>query len=433
MSTTLRNGVQRLELTSRVTLGVLALGSGIYTYLGVRELLNDNSTLVTYAAVIYSVAVTIGIFAFWSFLMRLLPHVYDQVGRMLLLAVMAVGSVMIVAMSAWLNATALAGNAALEQHLATALQDYSRDLDRAYRYATSARSLLPDIQMASARFGQLADGERTGTLTGTSGSGTVVQLLSQMSNQLGTLSRTVEQSSDQAKALYDRGSKHLAKMRELVSSRGPISPRSDAFGDEATALLGVVASLQQTAITHAVKRTADDLTASFIAPVAGGGTAEIAGRQTAVVSRIQEAVAAQSKALSTAAGKILDDKPTEPSRFVPLSSAEAILRYAGDFVPSWAGAVSIDLLPAVLVIILCVAHANIRREGTPVTTLASMTTSDLITAIRLVRQVEAEQQITRLRPTDTDTRGSARTEEQIRDGSVKPAPSHRFPVRVRET
>jgi hypothetical protein len=36
MSTTLRNGIQRLELTSRVTLGVLALGSGVFTYLGVR-------------------------------------------------------------------------------------------------------------------------------------------------------------------------------------------------------------------------------------------------------------------------------------------------------------------------------------------------------------------------------------------------------------
>src|ERR1700738_1016944 len=67
------------------------------------------------------------------------------------------------------------------------------------------------------RFGQLADGERTGTLTGTSGSGTVVQLLSQMSNELGALSRTVEQSREEGTALYDQGGKHLAKMRELVS------------------------------------------------------------------------------------------------------------------------------------------------------------------------------------------------------------------------
>jgi hypothetical protein len=50
-----------------------------------------------------------------------------------------------------------------------------------------------------------------------SGSGTVVQLLSQMSNQLAALSRTVDRSSEQVKALYEEGGKHLAKVRELVS------------------------------------------------------------------------------------------------------------------------------------------------------------------------------------------------------------------------
>jgi hypothetical protein len=419
MSTALRDGIQRLEVTSRVVLGVLALGSGVYTYLGVRDLLNGNSTLTFAAAVIYSAAVTIGIFGFWSFLMRLLPHVFDPVGRALLLFVMAIGSLMIIAMSAWLNATALAGTAALEQHLASTLQSYSRDLDQAHRYAISAQGLLPDIRMASARFAQLAESEKTGTLTGTSGSGTVVQLLNQMSNELAALSRTVEQSSEPEKALYDQGSQHLAKMRELVSSRGPIGPRSDAFGTEATALLGVIASLQQTSIVSAVKRTADNLSEGFIAPAAGGRTADLADRQTAVVTRVQEAVAAQSKALSAAADRILNEKPVEPSRFVPLSSPMAILRYAGDFIPSWAGAISIDLMPAVLVIILCVAHANIRREGSPAGALVSMTTSELITAIRLARQLEAEQAIAHRRPPDADTGASARTEEQIRDESVK--------------
>ncbi len=40
MSTALRQGVQRLEVTTQVTLGVLALASGVYTYLGARQLLN---------------------------------------------------------------------------------------------------------------------------------------------------------------------------------------------------------------------------------------------------------------------------------------------------------------------------------------------------------------------------------------------------------
>jgi len=97
---------------------------------------------------------------------------------------------------------------------------------------------------------------------------------------------------------------------------------------------------------------------------------------------------------------------------VPLSSAEAVLRYAGDFIPSWAGAISIDLMPAVLVIILCVAHASIRRHDTPVASLSSMTASELITAIRLAREVEAEQEVARRRTPDTGMRAPARPEEQ---------------------
>jgi uncharacterized membrane protein YedE/YeeE len=384
----LREGVQRLEITMRVTVGVLALASGVYTYLGVRELLSGSPTLVFFAALIYSVAVSVGIYAFWSFLLRLAPHVRDQVGRGLLFAAMALGSLMIVAMSAWLNATALAGAAALEQHLATTLQSYSRDLDRAHRQALAAQGLLPDIQMASTQFSRLAEAERSGSLTGTSGSGTVVQLLSQMGTQLGGLAKEVTDGSERVKTLNEQGGKHLAKMREIVSSRGPILPRSDAFASEATALQGVIASLQQTSVAPAVKRAADNLSKTFIAPAAGGRFGDLAERQTAVVGRVQEAVTAQAKTLSDAADQIISQPPVEPTRFRAMSTAEAVLRYASEFLPSWAGAISIDLLPAVLVLILCIVHAAIRREGMPEATAGSMTASDLMTALRLAREVE---------------------------------------------
>ena len=88
MSIALRDGVSRLEITTKVTLAVLALASGVYTYLGVRDLLNGDTTVVFFAAVIYSVAVSIGIYAFWTFLMRFLPHVQDRRSRGLLFACM---------------------------------------------------------------------------------------------------------------------------------------------------------------------------------------------------------------------------------------------------------------------------------------------------------------------------------------------------------
>ncbi len=388
MSVALREGVQRLEVTTRVTLSVLALASGVYTYLGVRELLNGNATVVFFAAVIYSVAVSIGIYAFWTYLMRFLPHVRDQRSRGLLFGCMMLGACMIIAMSAWLNASALAGAAAIQQHLANAVQAYTRDLDRAHSNALAAQSLLPDIQMASTRFSKLAESEKAGSLTGTSGSGTVVQLLTQMSNQLGNLSTEVTNSADRVKSLFEQGGKHLEKMRSLVSDKGPISARSDAFGSETMALMGTIASLQQTSVAPAVKRAADGLTAGFIAPAAGGRTLDLAERQTSVVGKVEGAVAAQAQALSAAADKIVALEPVEPARFQALSPAEAVLRYAGDFIPSWAGAISIDLMPAVLVLILCVVHAGIRREGMPEANASTMSAADLMTALHLAREVE---------------------------------------------
>lgn len=57
---------------------MLALAGGVSTCLGVRELLNGNATVVFFAAIIYAVAVSIGIYAFWTFLMRFAPHLRDH-------------------------------------------------------------------------------------------------------------------------------------------------------------------------------------------------------------------------------------------------------------------------------------------------------------------------------------------------------------------
>jgi len=411
MSSALRDGVSAIDLTMRLTLGVLALASGVYTYLGVRDLLDGSAVLTFFAALIYSSAVSVAIYAFWSFLLRFLPHVRDIASRIWLTLAMVLGSFMIVAMSSWLNAAALAGSAAIEQHLAVTLQAYTRDLEAAHNRALGAQSLLPDIQLASTRFARLAEAERNGALTGTGGSGTVVQLLTQMSSQLDALGQQVTESGERAKALYAEGSAQISRMRELVSGQGDIKSRGDAFGAEALKLIGTIASLEQTSMAPAVKRAAEDLAAGFIAPAADGRTADLVGRQNAVVDSVEKAVATHANALSQAAQAIIGDGPVEPARFQPLSSAEAVLRYAGDFLPSWAGAISIDLLPAVLVLILCVVHAAIRREADP-TDAETMTAAQMITAMRLLRDVDGERLVTvGGAPQEAEERGAAATAE----------------------
>lgn len=386
----LKSHVASLETMTRFVLATLALASGVYTYLGVRSLLDGDAALVFFAAIVYSVAVSAGIYGFWIYMMRFLPEMRDAASRVLLFFIMLVGSLMIVAMSSWLNAAALAGSAAVEQHMATTQEGYAADLDQAHSNALAALSLLPDIQRASERFARLAQDEReTGALTGTSGSGTVVQLLTQMSAQMRELEATIENSRGTVRQLFEEGQAHLATMRGLTSGSGRVQPRADSFGEEAVALTGVIASLEQTSIAPSVARAAEDLSVGFIAPVAGGGTLDLANRQSEVMGNIRGSVASQSEALSVAAAEILALPRVEERRYEPLSTAAAVLRYASSFLPSWAGAISIDLMPGVLVAILAVAHAVMRRGEDAMDEAEHITAADMMRSLDLHAAMEA--------------------------------------------
>lgn len=383
--------VKGIETMTRFALAVLALASGVYTYLGVRGILDGSATFVFFAAIIYSAAVSVAIYAFWSFMLRFVPLVVSGVQRAALFATMGIGCLMIIAMSSWLNAAALAGSAALEQHLAVTLQGYVDDLDQANSNAISAQSLLPDVQRAQERFARLAADERnSGALTGTTGSGSVVQLLTQMSAQMNELSATITGSRTEVETLFQQGSDHLTKMRELVSTAGTIEPRADAFAAEVVGLNAVISALQETGVAPSVKRAAQDLSLGFIAPVADGGNAALVSRQDAVMENVRNSVAAQSAALSQAADEILAEAKVEPRRFVPLSSAEAVLRYWSDFIPSWAGAISIDLLPVVLVLVLMIVNDAMRKESQSATEADTMTAAEMLRAMSLYRQMTRE-------------------------------------------
>lgn len=384
----LNETVKGVEMMTRFALAVLALASGVYTYLGVRGILDGSATFVFFAAIIYSAAVSVAIYAFWTFMMRFVPLVHDGMKRVGLFLTMAVGCCFIMAMSSWLNAAALAGSAALEQHMAVTLEGYAADLDRSHANALAAQSLLPDVQRAAERFSRLAADEReSGALTGTTGSGSVVQLLSQMGAQMNELATTITESRESVDAQFGQGSAHLATMRELLSAPGVIEPRADQFSAETVQLTAVIAALQQTGIAASVQRAAADLSAGFIAPVADGGNADLMSRQDRVMATVRASIDAQSAQLTSAANEILSQPAVETRRFVPLSSAEAVLRYWSDFIPSWAGAISLDLLPVVLVIVLMIVHDAMRRETEHLSEADTMTAAEMLRAVSLYQQM----------------------------------------------
>ena len=389
----IRSSIYAIETVTRFSLAILALASGVYTYLGVRGLLDGTGTQVFFAAFVYSAAVSVGIYAFWTYMMKFLPLMTDNGRRLALFGTMAIGSLMIVAMSSWLNAAALAGSAATEQHLAQTLEDYSADLDKAHSRALAAQSLAPDVQRASERFKRLATEERSsGALTGTSGAGTVVQLLQQMGGQLDELSVSIGASRESTASLFEKGRERLAKMRSLVSGQGAVQPRADEFATEAVELAGVISQMQETSIAPSVRRAAQDLSLGFIAPVADGGSVELANRQDQIIDTVRQSVDAQSKALADAADEIIAVPAVPTRRFVPLSSAEAVLVYASDFAPSWAGAISIDLLPALMVLILAIAHSAMRRDAHLVAPAEKITAAEMMQSVALYKRMTEDLQ-----------------------------------------
>lgn len=403
-----------LDTITPAALGVLAVASGIYTYLGVSSLLEDTGAMSFFAAIAYSIAVSVGIYVFWSYILRLLPSMRSASGFLGLLLSMLVGSVAIIAMSSWLNAAALAGSAAVEQHLANTVQEYQRALEHAHDIALSAQTLGRDVERTRRTFDELSEREaREGGTTGVAGDGAVSRLLSQTADRLRGLEEMIEAQEPRIEEAYAEGNRLLGQMRALTVAAGSVEQRSIAFSEESVRLAGVVVSLNQYSVAPLVARAAADLPASIILPELDGSTADTRNTQSETMVAVVASVERISDSLADAANEVLAMEPPQETAYNPISSADAVIRYAGNFVPSWAGAIAIDLLPGVLVFVLAVTQAAIRKGRDGLSIEETLTLADLKAAMSAMRDVEASMGdadsaiLQRLRGDQTSSEGKA--------------------------
>ncbi|MEL6520189.1 MAG: hypothetical protein AAFQ66_04450 [Pseudomonadota bacterium] len=384
----LEGHVSVLDSFTGTSLGVLATASGIYTYLGVSSLLDDNGALSFFAAFAYSLAVSVGIFVFWSYLLRLLPAVRTAAARIGLLLAMALGSLAIIAMSSWLNAAALAGAAAVEQHLAKTVQDYQSSLERAHTIAVSAQGLERDVARVRQSFADLSELEATGNLSGIAGRGAVFRVLQQKSDELQGLEAQIASQTPLVDSAFAQGNQILSRMRALTVETGSVETRSVEFSEEAVRLAGIITQLRQLSVAPLVQRAAQDLSASVVVPELDGSTAQVRDGQQAALSSVLDVLAQRADTLEKAAVAVISMDPPTATAYTPISTADAVILYAENFVPSWAGAIAIDLLPAVLVFILMVIQGAIRAGREPVGIEDGLTLAELRAAMQGLREVE---------------------------------------------
>ncbi len=408
-----------LDTFTPAALGVLAIASGIYTYLGVSTLLENNGAMSFLAAVAYSIAVSVGIFVFWSYMLRLLPSMRSAAGFIGLTVSTMVGSLAIVAMSSWLNAAALAGSAAVELHLDRTVRDYQSALEQAHDIALSGQALGREVRRAWEAFDALADQERSGQLSGTAGEGAVFRILTQKSEELGNLEDQIRDQQPLIEQAFEEGNAILGRMRALTVAPGPVEQRSVTFSEESVRLAGVISTLNQHSVAPLLARAAQDLPASVVLPELDGRDASIRDAQSSTIASVLDALDQRSRTLKRAADDVLAMDPPPETAYNPISAADAVIKYAGHFVPSWAGAIAIDLLPAVLVFVLAITQAAIRsgRDGTGIED--TLTLADLKAAMNAMRDVESSM-------------GAADAEIQRRSAGPSPVPRPKDQVEAAE-
>lgn len=377
-----------LDSFTGVALGVLAAASGIYTYLGVRSLLDDTGAWTTFAALSYSLAVSVGIFVFWSYMMRLLPAMRSATSRLGLLLSMALGSVAIIAMSSWLNAAALAGAAAVEQHLAHTVQDYQTALERAHAKTIAGQALGRDVARVRETFQDLSAQEDAGNLSGLAGRGAVFRVLTQKSAELEGLETQIAAQDRAVEDAFAQGNAVLSRMRALSVEPGAIEGRSVRFAEEAVRLSGLIAELRQLNVAPLVTRAAADLRDSVVLPDLDSTSAEGRAAQASTIGSVMSLLADRAATLEAAAAEVQALPDAQEIEYTPLSAADAVIRYAGNFVPSWAGAIAIDLLPAVLVFVLMVTHAAIRQGQGVQSVEETMTVAEMRAALDAARALD---------------------------------------------
>ena len=384
----LQNHLKILDTLASPALGVLAVASGIYTYLGVSTLLEDNGAITFFAAIAYSIAVSVGIFVFWSYVLRLLPAMRSASGRLGLTFATLIGSLAIIAMSSWLNAAALAGSAAVEQHLERTVQEYQIALRRAHDIAISGQSLGREVQRARENFEALAEQESSGNLSGTAGKGAVFRVLTQKKDELASLEKQILSQDEPIQEAFTKGNEVLGKMRALTVAPGPVEERSLIFSEESVRLAAIISRLNQFSAAPLVARSAEDLPASIVLPQLDGRNSDVRQAQSATIKSVLEALDQRSKTLLAAANEVLEMDPPEETAYNPVTSADAVIRYAENFIPSWAGAIAIDLLPGILVFILAVTQAAIRQNQDGLAMEDLLTLAELKASVNALRDVD---------------------------------------------
>lgn len=346
------------EITGPILL-LLSFVSGFFTFLGAQSLFGSEGAgfMNSASAAVFSIGVTAGIFLFWEMALSIVPQMPSGKTRLLGMGITALGWPFLIALSSWLNVTAMAGNAALEMHMTQTLPIFEQAVNDAVRRAQLAEKLTPDLKAAADRYTGLAQAERSsGRITGIAGNGGIADTLEGVSRQLGGLLAQLGEAGQRTDFAAAQARASLDRMRTLSIEKGPIERRIEAFATEAEKINTHLGQMDNRGLLESIQRSGATLADSVIERVASRNT-QVAAAQTGALAKIRDDLARTGTAIAGVAAEVATQPGSKAPAFERISVVRAVVEYAGSFIPFWAGGIALDLLPTLLVLYLMLAHA----------------------------------------------------------------------------
>lgn len=355
MNQTIQKLMSGNDLLTTIVLGFLSCVSAYFTYQG-AVLVLDKETVhagLNISALIFSSGVSAGLFLFWRYAHAILPVMLTGKTRSVGMAIVGLGCLFIMCLSSYMNVMSLAGSGALEAQMRAALQTYDSALTKAYSQATRIGELVSDLDLAAKRYDDLAQSEiKRGAVTGAAGAGGVSDSLLATKKTFGDLATSVRANLKKLARLQDEGRAVLARMGAAITGTGSIEERRAAFTKEAAALAKLISELGSNNLTSVIARSMRSLkgnTGLFSTSLKNG---RLAKAQQDALQRINDDIAKTGESIATAAETLGNAKRVEVTAFKRIGLTKAVVIYALDLIPYWAGGIALDLMPVVLILLL---------------------------------------------------------------------------------
>ena len=363
----------------------ICLVTSFLSFTGYSTLADTNGSGLTgqFIALVTAMGIAAFFYTFWRTAQSVITGERRITHSIIGLALILCGLPFVVSISSWSNVTAIAGNAAMNTHIERVITKASHGLTVHYKQSTIIQNLLPDIRRELSTYTKLADNEfKHGTITGSPGSGAVVDFLNATANRLKDLEKVVATHIKTVEKKTTNARKLLDKSRTIANQDTSISERLDGVSRQFDKLNLLLSDIDANGLAESVKRTLASLSIGSGDLIQYSKIPQTATRQKDAIASIEKTLTHTASILSSVADDITK-LPSPPEITVErISPMQAVLIYADAYVPAWAAGITLDIACLFPLLFLMLAKSGVSDEERARQRVEGMTIGEVLDAQR---------------------------------------------------